>query len=132
MQVAPPEDRLDPSHERHPPVVPEKRPELRVHPSLDAVVRRREGPFFGEFGVEVGEERPLADETREGCPRLPEAHVRELVPPVLPAPLLEEVVPEPAPLEEPLGPKLRLPKGVQVHQILGKAVELDARLKPRP
>ena len=131
MHVAPPVDRFDPAHLRESPVVPEDRPELCVDPSLDAVVGPGEGPFRGQFRIEVGEERLLSHEPPQRLARFPEAHVGVLELPVLPALLLEEVVPEVAPLEEPLDPKLRLPKGVQMHQVLGETVELDARLKPR-
>ncbi len=47
-------------------------------------------------------------------------------------PLLQEVRPERAPLHVPLDPPIGLLQRVQVHELLGEPVQLDARLQPRP
>ena len=58
VRVAPPEHRLHALDRRQPPVVAQDGPRLRVHPSLDHVVGRRQRAGLGQGGVEVGEQRP--------------------------------------------------------------------------
>ena len=72
MEVAPPEDRLHPSHERHAAVVPEHVAELGVDPALYGVVGARQWTLCGQGRVKVGKERSLRDESRERRPRPPE------------------------------------------------------------
>lgn len=57
VRVAPPEHRLHALDRRQPPVVAQDGPQLRVHPSLDHVVGRRQRAGLGQGGVEVGEQR---------------------------------------------------------------------------
>lgn len=59
VHVAPPADRLYPPHQAQPPVVPEDRPQLRVHPELYPVVGPREGALGRQGRVEVREEQPF-------------------------------------------------------------------------
>ena len=58
VRVAPPEHRLHALDRRQPPVVAQDGPQLRVHPSLDHVVGRRQRAGLGQGGVEVGEHVP--------------------------------------------------------------------------
>lgn len=58
VRAAPPEHRLHALGRRQPPVVAQDGPQLRVHPSLDHVVGRRQRSGLGQGGVEVGEQRP--------------------------------------------------------------------------
>ena len=58
VSVAPPEHRLHALGRRRPPVVARDGPQLRVHPSLDHVVGRRQRAGLGQGGGEVGEQRP--------------------------------------------------------------------------
>ena len=57
-RVAPPEHRLRALDGRQPPVVAQDGPRLRVRPSLDHVVGRRQRAGPGQGGAEVGEQRP--------------------------------------------------------------------------
>ena len=57
VRAAPPEHRLHALGRRQPPVVAQDGPQLRVHPSLDHVVGRRQRSGLGQGGVEVGEQR---------------------------------------------------------------------------
>lgn len=59
VHVTPPVDRLYPPHQAQPPVVPEDRPQLRVHPALYPVVGPREGALGRQGRVEVREEQPF-------------------------------------------------------------------------
>lgn len=58
VRVAPPEHRLYALDRRRPPVVAQDGSRLRVHPSLDHVVDRRQRAGLGQGGGEVGEQRP--------------------------------------------------------------------------
>ena len=58
VRVAPPEHRLHALDRRQPPVVAQDGPQLRVHPSLDHAVGRRQRAGPGQGGAEVGEQRP--------------------------------------------------------------------------
>lgn len=50
VHAAPPEHRLHAPELRHPPVLPAQRPQLRVHPTLYAVVGTGQRPLRGEGG----------------------------------------------------------------------------------
>ena len=131
MHVAPPIDRLHPPHQAQPPVVPEDRPQLRVHAALYPVVGPREGALGSQGRVEVREEQPLRQQRAQGAARLPDPLVGVLHPAVDHGPLLEEVAPETAPFHVPLSPALRLAEVVDGHQVQRQAVQLPARLQLR-
>ena len=67
--VAPPEDRLDPLELREPPMEAQHRSKLRVHASLDPVVRGRKRPFGRERGVQVREQGAGVGEPHRGRDR---------------------------------------------------------------
>lgn len=131
VHVAPPEDGLDALEHRQPPMVPQDSSELRVHPALDDVVGGRERPLRREAGVEVREQGPRPDQRRQAAARLAQPLVRVDEAPVGQAPLVEEVGPEPRPLEEALGPPSRLVGRLDMEQLLRQRVQLDARLELR-
>ena len=107
MSVAPPEHRLNALDGRQPPVVAQDGPQLRVHPSLDHVVGRRQRAGLGQGGVEVGEQRPRRHQRRQRRARPPQPLVGVDPPAVHHGPVLQEVGPEPAPVEVALDPELR-------------------------
>ena len=72
VRVAPPEHRLHALDRRQPPVVAQDGPQLRVHPSLDHVVGRRQRAGLGQGGVEVGEQRPRRHQRRQRRARPPQ------------------------------------------------------------
>lgn len=131
-QIAPPEDRLDPLELREPPMEAQHRSKLRVHASLDPVVRGRKRPFGRERGVQVREQGAGVGEPHQARPRAPQPLVRVDRAPVDHAALLQEIGPEAAPLPEALGPPFGLREGLYMQQLLGRAVQLDARLQLRP
>ena len=129
--VEPPRHRLDPVVYRHPAVAAQQLAQPRVQ-TLYPVVRRWDWAARGQFGIEEGEQLAGAAQLLKAAARLPQ-------PLVLPAPagavglaLLQERVPPAAPgreRREPLGGGA----GVRhLEQILGDAVQLDARLQVRP
>ena len=132
VQVAPPEDRLDPLELREPPMEAQHRSKLRVHASLDPVVRGRKRPFGRERGVQVREQGAGVGEPHQPRPRAPQPLVRVNRAPVDHAALLQEIGPEAAPLPEALEPPFGLREGLYMQQLLGQAVQLDARLQLRP
>ena len=127
--MAPPEHRLHPAHERHLAVVPEHVPETGVQ-ALRRVVRARQRPRLGQRGVEVREQRPLRDEPRQRRAGLSEPLVGEHAPAVDDRGVLEEVRPEPAPLQVALDPQLGLAGRLEVQQVAREPVELHAGLEP--
>lgn len=129
VHVAPPEHRLDPAHERHAAVVPEHVAQAGVQ-ALRRVVRARQRARLGQLRVQVGEQRALRDEPRQGGPGPPQPLVREHAPAVDDGGVLEEVRPEPAPLQVALDPQLGLVEGPDVQQVPGEPVELDPGLEP--
>lgn len=131
VHVAPPEDGLHAPELAEAPVVAQHRPQLRVDPSLDHVVRAGQRPLRRELGVEVREERPLRHERGEGRPGLPYPLVRVDQPALRERPLLEEVRPEGAPLHVPLGLPAGLREVLQGHELQRQAVQLPARLELR-
>lgn len=132
VHAAPPEDGLDPPDQAHAPVVPQHGPQLRVDAALDPVVGPRQRPLPCELRVQVGEQHALAHQGVEPAPGRPEARVGVLPPAVHHRPLLEEVAPEGVPLHVALDPPLGLAEVLDAHELLRQAVELDARLQPRP
>ena len=74
-------------------------PQLRVHPSLDHVVGRRQRAGLGQGGVEVGEQRPRRHRRRQRRARPPQPLVSIDSPAVHHGPVLREVGPESAPVE---------------------------------
>lgn len=129
VRVAPPEHRLHALDRRQPPVVAQDGPQLRVHPSLDHVVGRRQRAGLGQGGVEVGERRPRRHQRRA---RPPQPLVGVDPPAVHHGPLLQEVGPEPAPVEVALGPELGLAQRLDAHEVARGEVELAPRLELRP
>lgn len=129
VHVAPPEHRLHPAHERHPAVVPGHLAQAGVQ-ALRRVVRARQGPGLRQRGVQVGEQRALRDEPRQGGPGPPQPLVREHAPAVDDGGVLEEVRPEAAPLQVALDPQLGLVEGPDAQQVPGEPVELGPGLEP--
>ena len=127
--MAPPEHRLDPAHERHAAVVPEHVAQAGVQ-ALCRVVRARQGAGLRQRGVQVGEQRALRDEPRQGGPGLPQPLVRGHAPAVDDGGVLQEVHPEAAALQVALDPQFRLVEGPDVQQVPGELVELDPGLEP--
>ena len=129
VHVAPPEHRLHPAHERHPAVVPEHVPEAGVQ-ALRRVVRAPQRPRLGQLRVQVGEQRPLRDEPRQRRAGPPQTLVREHAPAVDDRGVLEEVRPEPAPLQVALDPQLGLVEGLDVQEVPREPAGLDPGLEP--
>ena len=132
VQVAPPEDRLDPLELREPPMGAKHRSKLRVHASLDPVVRGRKRPFGRERRVEVREQGAGVGKPHQARPGPAEALVGVDGAPVHDAALFQEIRPEVAPLAEAPVPPLGLREGLRMEQLLGQSVQLDARLQLRP
>ena len=131
VRVAPPEHRLHALERRQPAVVAQDLPQLRVHPSLDHVVGRGQRAGLGQPGVEVGEQRPRRHEGGQRRARPPQPLVGVDPPAVHDAPVLEEVGPEPAPVEVALDPELGLVQRLDAHEVARDGVELAPRLEPR-
>lgn len=131
VHVAPPEDGLGPPGVRQPAMLPDHRPQLRVDAALDAIGRRGKRPFRAESRIEVGEERPRVHELDEAPPGLPQPVVGEDPPSVHDRSLLQEVVPELAPLHQPPGPEPGLEGRLDGEEVSGQGVELDAGLQLR-
>lgn len=131
VHVAPPEDGLGPPGVRRPAMLPDHRPQLRVDAALDAIGRRGKRPFRAESRIEVGEERPRVHEPDEAPPGLPQPVVGEDPPAVHDRPLLQEVVPELAPLHQPLDLEPGLEERLDGEEVSGQGVELDAGLQLR-
>lgn len=70
VHVAPPEHRLHPAHERHPAVVPGHLAQAGFQ-ALRRVVRARQRARLSQLRVQVGEQRALRDEPRQGGPGPP-------------------------------------------------------------
>ena len=132
VRVAPPEHRLHALDRRQPPVVAQDGPQLRVHPSLDHVVGRRQRAGLGQGGVEVGEQRPRRHQRRQRRARPPQPLVGVDPPAVHHGPVLQEVGPEPAPVEVALDPELGLVQRLDAHEVARDEVELAPRLELRP
>lgn len=131
VRVAPPEHRLHALDRRQPAVVAQDGPQLGVHPSLDHVVGRRQRARLGQGGVEAGEQRPRRDEGGQRRARPPQPLMGVDPPAVHDRPVLEEVGPEPAPVEVPLDPELGLVQRLDAHEVARDGVELPARLELR-
>ena len=99
VRGAPPEYRLRALGRREPPVVAQDGPQLRVHPSFDHVVGRRQRAGLSQGGVEVGEQRPRRYQRRQRRARPPQPLVGIDSPAVHHGLVLREVGPEPAPVE---------------------------------
>ena len=133
MHVAPPEDRLEPALDREPPVVAQHRPELRVGPSLDAVVGRGNRSRAREGGVQIGEGRAGVDESDQRATGLHEPLVggpRLAV--LVHGGLRQERVPALRPRQKRLHPAVSLLERRDREQRLGQPVELDARRRLWP
>ena len=107
-------------------------PQLRVHPSLDHVVGRRQRAGLGQGGVEVGEQRPRRHRRRQRRARPPQPLVSIDSPAVHHGPVLREVGPESAPVEVALNPGLGLVQRLDAHEVARDEVELAPRLELRP
>ena len=129
--VAPPERRLGAPECRQPAVVAQHLPYLGVHGALDAVVRGGQRALRRQLRVQVGEKGPGVDQDNEAPAGPPQPLVREGHAPVDHAALLQEVGPEPAPVQQPLRPPFRLAQVPNMQQLAGEAVELAVRLQPR-
>ena len=132
VHVAPPEDRLDPAQLAHPAVVAHHVAQLGVHPSLDPVVGPGHRALRAKPRVEVGEHGAGVEQRRQAAAGLDEPLVGVDAPAVHHGPLVEEVAPELAPLEEPLDPEVGLAQRADVHEVDGQAVELLAGLEVGP
>ena len=106
-------------------------PQLRVHPSLDHVVGRRQRAGLGQGGVEVGEQRPRRHRRRQRRARPPQPLVSIDSPAVHHGPVLREVGPESAPVEVALNPGLGLVQRLDAHEVARDEVELAPRLELR-
>lgn len=106
-------------------------PQLRVHPSLDHVVGRRQRAGLGQGGVEVGEQRPRRHRRRQRRARPPQPLVSIDSPAVHHGPVLREVGPESAPVEVALNPGLGPVQRLDAHEVARDEVELAPRLELR-
>lgn len=131
MHVAPPVDRLHPSRNAHPTMVPQKRAKLRVDASFDPIGGRGHRSFDAESRVEIGEQGSFVDERNERASRFSQPLVRITHATIDKALLGEKAVPEIAPLKEPLHPPIGLLERPDMQELLRVLVELNARFEVR-
>ena len=131
VHVAPPEHGFDAVHRRHAGVVAQELPQLRVHAALYRVVGGF--PCASELLLQLHERehRLVLHQAVQDVPRLAEALVDVLAPPVLQGELAQEALPPRAPpgvLGEPRGGGARV---LHLQEPLGDGVELAPALELR-